>query len=313
MGSGYGKFFMSALVNMMIIKGLQVKAILINNCDIVSKPVQLATFTEKVSQGYTYALRKRFCFDLDGTLFTHPLVPGDYTTVKPLEHNIELVKSLYRKGHTIIISSSRGMVSTASTGEAVANNGMLTFQQLKDHGVQFHEIYFGRPAADVYIGESYINSSMDTAREIGWTGQDLLRSELNNVVARHFNAVTATDDVIVKSGPPDIMKGEIYYYKNVPDVISDLIPKMYESFETDERCTMTMAKIDATTMSKLYISRCLTKKKLRFALSSLKRLHDVTPEEAGRDIPELDLNKIYAKKIIDRYVVPTLHMFSVIN
>ena len=51
----------------------------------------------------------RICFDLDGTLVTDPLQPGDYTTVKPLPDNIGICRQLKEQGHIIIINTCRGM------------------------------------------------------------------------------------------------------------------------------------------------------------------------------------------------------------
>jgi hydroxymethylpyrimidine pyrophosphatase-like HAD family hydrolase len=51
----------------------------------------------------------RICFDLDGTLFTDPLKPGDFTTVKPLPDNIGICRQLKEHGHTIIINTGRAM------------------------------------------------------------------------------------------------------------------------------------------------------------------------------------------------------------
>jgi len=51
----------------------------------------------------------RICFDLDGTLVTDPLKPGDFTTVKPLPDNIKICRQLKEKGHVIIINTGRAM------------------------------------------------------------------------------------------------------------------------------------------------------------------------------------------------------------
>jgi histidinol phosphatase-like enzyme len=48
---------------------------------------------------------RRFSFDLDGTLVTLPKVAGDYSTVEPIESNIELVKELHKSGNYIIIQT----------------------------------------------------------------------------------------------------------------------------------------------------------------------------------------------------------------
>lgn len=51
--------------------------------------------------------QRRFCWDLDGTLVTPPAVTGDYSTVKPIMRNVELVRQLYAAGHYIIIATAR--------------------------------------------------------------------------------------------------------------------------------------------------------------------------------------------------------------
>ena len=48
-------------------------------------------------------------FDLDGTLVTDPLVPGEFTTVKPLPDNIKICQQLKEQGHVIVIHTGRAM------------------------------------------------------------------------------------------------------------------------------------------------------------------------------------------------------------
>ena len=42
---------------------------------------------------------QRICFDLDNTLVTFPKVDGDYSTVEPIQNNIDAVRYLYDMGH----------------------------------------------------------------------------------------------------------------------------------------------------------------------------------------------------------------------
>ena len=53
--------------------------------------------------------KQRICFDLDNTLVTFPSVKNDYTTVKPIEKNINFLKYLKSFGNTIIIYTARRM------------------------------------------------------------------------------------------------------------------------------------------------------------------------------------------------------------
>ncbi|CAF1541637.1 unnamed protein product, partial [Adineta steineri] len=48
----------------------------------------------------------RFCFDLDNTLVSYPTIYGDYNSVEPKIHNIQLVRELHMAGHYIIIQTA---------------------------------------------------------------------------------------------------------------------------------------------------------------------------------------------------------------
>ena len=131
----------------------------------------------------------RICFDLDGTLVTDPLQPGDYTTVKPLPDNIGICRQLKEQGHIIIINTSRGMAMhhgappsdclsfrtcvTRALGGA-GNVGMVmkdiaktTFDQLDELGIPYDEIHFGKPHADVYIDGKSVNPTTEFAKTLG--------------------------------------------------------------------------------------------------------------------------------------------------
>lgn len=51
----------------------------------------------------------RYCFDLDNTLVTFPKIKNDYTSVLPINKNINFLKYLKKLGHTIIIYTARRM------------------------------------------------------------------------------------------------------------------------------------------------------------------------------------------------------------
>jgi CMP-N,N'-diacetyllegionaminic acid synthase len=96
-------------------------------------------------QGATPAKHKVFCFDCDGVIAT--LVPdGNYDQARPVESVITLVNQLYAAGHRIIIFTARGYV-TGKDWQAT------TERQLRQWGVCYHELRFGKPAADYYIDD----------------------------------------------------------------------------------------------------------------------------------------------------------------
>lgn len=87
---------------------------------------------------------KRYCFDLDETLC---ITQGtDYTLSTPMNDRITVVNKLYDNGGYIIIFTARGSL----TGKDFS---ALTQRQLDDWGVRYHELLFGKPAADIYVDD----------------------------------------------------------------------------------------------------------------------------------------------------------------
>jgi len=92
---------------------------------------------------------KTYCFDLDGVVFT--LVADlDYAKALPVEKTVRLINHLYDGGHTIKLYTARG----SATGKDWRN---VTEEQLRACGLRYHELHFGKPAADYYIDDHFIS------------------------------------------------------------------------------------------------------------------------------------------------------------
>lgn len=85
-----------------------------------------------------------YAFDLDGTICTKT-EDGNYHLAQPYRLMIEIVNRLYDRGNKIIIYTARGMYSKTDRSDFTKN-------QLKDWGVQYHELY-SKPGADIYIDD----------------------------------------------------------------------------------------------------------------------------------------------------------------
>src|SRR5690606_11401349 len=125
----------------------------------------------------------RFCFDLDNTLVTFPEIEGDYTTVKPIKNNIDLLNHLKSLGHTIIIYTARRMKThNGNNGKVLKDIGKITFDTLENFNINYDEIYFGKPEANFYIDDLGVNCFNDIQKEIGFYNE--------NIPTRTFNQVT---------------------------------------------------------------------------------------------------------------------------
>tara|TARA_X000000368_G_scaffold419078_1_gene422141 strand:- start:10817 stop:11113 length:297 start_codon:yes stop_codon:yes gene_type:complete len=89
---------------------------------------------------------KTYCFDIDGTICTQNST--EYDSASPFLDRIDKINNLYDAGNKIIFYTARGFV-TGIDWEIV------TKKQLKKWNVKYHELYFGKPAADVYIDDKH--------------------------------------------------------------------------------------------------------------------------------------------------------------
>jgi CMP-N-acetylneuraminic acid synthetase len=92
---------------------------------------------------------KRFVFDIDGVIAK--LEPNNnYSLSEPNQPMIDVVNKLYDMGNQIILFTARGYV----TGKDWSNT---TREQMEKWGVQYHELHFGKPNADYYVDDKFID------------------------------------------------------------------------------------------------------------------------------------------------------------
>jgi len=106
---------------------------------------------KKEEENLTFDLdkQKTFCFDIDGVIAT--IVPGNrYDLAEPQHENINLVNQLHEQGHQIILYTARGSLTGIDWTE-------VTHNQLNTWGVKYHELMFGKPAADYYIDDKLVS------------------------------------------------------------------------------------------------------------------------------------------------------------
>lgn len=99
----------------------------------------------------------RICIDLDGTICEIRKEGESYSDVKVKPGAAEKIKTLKEPGHTIIINTARNMGSTGhNVGKALKNVGKTTFEWLDKNGIEYDEIFFGKPNADITIDDRCI-------------------------------------------------------------------------------------------------------------------------------------------------------------
>jgi capsule biosynthesis phosphatase len=284
------EFYTSGVIKQMISEGQTFKnqTILRSSFICLGTPLQLKFFCNNYPSKNCFSnevviKNKRICFDFDNTLVTFPTIVNDYRSVKPIQKNIDFLKYLKKFGNTIIIYTARRMKThNGNIGKINADIGKITFETLDDFNIPYDELYFGKPYADFYIDDLALNCFDDLEKEMGYYN--------NKIEPRDFHTIdSGSFDTIIKNGD---LKGENYYYENIPQYLKDMFPLKISGNSKN----IVIEKIHGLTVSDLYLSEMLTKETLTHILNSINRIQNC-------DIINDDINIYdnYASKLINRY------------
>ena len=108
----------------------------------------------------------RICIDLDGVICELRRSGETYADILPKPGAIDAIAKLKKAGHEVIIYTARHMKTcNGDPGKTIARQGKITLDWLDKHGIEFDEIHFGKPWADVYIDDNAV-------RFTSWDGFD---------------------------------------------------------------------------------------------------------------------------------------------
>ena len=109
--------------------------------------------------------KKIYAFDIDGVICT--TVEGDYAKALPNKKVIEKINTIYSNGNTVIIFTARYMGRTNNNIEQSKSLGYKsTLKQLKDWGLNFHELFMGKPSYDILIDDKAYNYNDDWIKKL---------------------------------------------------------------------------------------------------------------------------------------------------
>jgi capsule biosynthesis phosphatase len=240
----------------------------------------------------------RICFDLDNTLVTNPTVPNDYSTVKPIPKMIQLLQYLKQNGHEIIIHTARRMKTHKSNvGKVIKDIALVTIQTLEKFNIEYDELIFGKPIADIYIDDKALNPYMN---DISYYGIETENVEFihNKVSNNKFNLIKKHDKLVKKTGPYSILKGELYYYQNIPPSLADYFPVLHNFNKYNHSLELSIDHIQGIPLFFLYKNRLITPAILCDLFSILKHFHSM---DGTIQIQAENIHNNYFKKLRDRF------------
>jgi capsule biosynthesis phosphatase len=272
------ELYVSLIYQKMIEDGIKINSESIEKFYCVGTPLQLKIYCETFEK---YE-KIRVCFDLDNTLVTFPKIYKDYSTVEPIQKNIDYLNFLKDKGNYIIIYTARRMKThSGNIGKCISDIGKITIDTLEKFGIRYDELHFGKPNADFYIDDLSVPAFSGIDKKIGFYD--------TGIIPRSFNKINYSENSVLKETNNP---GEVYWYKNSPEKIKKFFPKIFRSEENQ----INMERIKGVNYSYLYTNEALREKDLYDLIETLKIIHSSEKNNTG------EIYSNYSEKLEKRYI-----------
>jgi capsule biosynthesis phosphatase len=221
--------------------------------------------------------KMRICFDLDNTLVTYPTIPGDYSSVRPIEDTINMARKLHSQGHTIIIHTARRMgTHKNNVGAVIRDIGKVTFDILDKFEIPYDELIFGKPIADIYIDDRAINPYNNDFNYMGIFENIQYESIVNKLPNNKYNIIELRENKIIKTGPKKFMQGEFYMYSYISKFpeISHFFPECYKFSEKNNISTLELEYLKGIPLYYLFKNNLLHKSIILELIIILEQFHN---------------------------------------
>jgi hypothetical protein len=211
---------------------------------------------------------------------------------------ISLLKNLKKLGHTIIIYTARRMNSHKhNIGRVIRDIGLVTFQTLEKFNIEYDEIIFGKPVADIYIDDKALNPY---THDISYFGIEMDSDEFihNKVDNNKFNRIKKYDNIIKKTGPYSILRGELNYYQNIPSLLSHYFPSLINFNKNENVLELSIEYVKGIPLYYLYKNCLITERNIDDLFVILQKIHcqDITITITNQNI-----HNNYFKKLKERF------------
>lgn len=290
------EFYFSQLYKLMINDNIQIEPYLIENTKHIGSFNEILNNKELVSKN-----KLRICFDLDNTLVTNPTIAGDYSTVKPIAKNIQLLNNLKNDGHEIIIYTARRMAThKGNIGKVIKDIASITLDTLEQFDIIYDELIFGKPIADIYIDDKSLNPYINNISYFGifYKNDEFIPNKISN---NKYNQIRKFDNYIVKTGPYNILKGELYYYQHIPNEFKEYFSNLIDFNKLNDTLELKIDYIPGIPLYYLYKNQLLTTKIIDDLFDILNKFHSY--KKNNINIIDENVKNNYILKLKNRFNV----------
>jgi capsule biosynthesis phosphatase len=277
----------------------------------VENTKHLGTYDEIIIERENIPKKKlRICFDLDNTLVTYPVVPGNYETVKPIMKTIQQLNKLKNEGHEIIIYTARRMQTHGcNIGKVIKDIALITINTLEKFSIPYDELIFGKPIADIYIDDRAINPYINDINYFGLFTEQAEEDYLyNRVKPNKYNTIERFNNIIYKTGPCDFVRGELYFYQNIPDLFENYFPKLIDYNKFNTKIQLQLDFIHGLPLYYLYKNKLITIKIIDDLFIILDNFHKCDKNVIS--ISEKNVSNNYIEKLQKRFQNKSDYCFS---
>jgi capsule biosynthesis phosphatase len=298
------EFYFSKLYKLKLQKSFTIEPVYIKNTR------HMGSFNEIEDQINAIPKKKmRICFDLDNTLVTYPTIPNNYDSVKPIMHTINMLNKLKSEGHEIIIYTARRMLThDGNVGKVIKDIALVTINSLEKFNIQYDELIFGKPIADIYIDDKAINPYINDITYFGLFAENENEFLHNKITTNKYNIINKVDHIIEKTGPATFMRGELYFYQHIPTVFNNYFPKLLNYNEFENSIKLNIEYINGIPLYFLYKNQLVTNKIIDDLFSILNTFHSYT--DIVIEITDDDVRNNYFTKLSKRFDNKNDYYFS---
>jgi hypothetical protein len=200
-------------------------------------------------------------------------------------------------------------------GKVIKDISRVTIETLDKFDIYYDELIFGKPIADIYIDDKSLNPYTNHINHYGFftKQEDFLQ---NKIDTNKYNSVTYVNNTIIKYGPAQYVRGELYFYQHIPSSISHLFPKLLDFKQNGElQIQLTMEYIKGIPLFYLYKNKLITEKIIDDLFGILHTIHtskylNAEPSSCGEMPNEVNVRNNYLEKIKKRFENKTDYYFN---